>query len=129
MDGSLRQRESAPTSNKQSQRTESQSVTVHFRNYDIFEANTVILHFHYAESRDRTTTKQIHLKPGEYTTDIPPTDDPVTSIRASLNKRNESMISLAPDDDHVVLLECGNGAIDITKTEHLPYHSHQSTTQ
>lgn len=129
MEGTLLQRESETTTQDQPQRTESQPITLHFRNYDIFEANTVTLHFQHAENRDQTTSEHIHLKPGEYTTDMHAIDEPVASIRASLNSRNESTISIDPDTDQVVLLECGNGVIDINTTDTLPYHSHQSTAK
>ncbi len=127
MEGTLLQKESATTAQDQPQRTDSLPITLHYRNYDIFEANTVTLHFQHAANRDQTTTKQIRLKPGEYTTDMHQIDTPITSIRARLTSGNESVTTLESGTDPIILLECGNGVIDINTTDTLPYHSHQTT--
>lgn len=123
MNGSLRPatQSAEPTEEPIRTRTDSQHFTIHYRNYDIFEPNRITLELE--TNRPHTTAKTIHLKPGEYTTDRLDIHPSVTSIRASLTSTNTTAITLDQETEPVVLIECGNGIIDITTAENLPYKS------
>lgn len=127
MNGSLRRstHSAEPTEEPIRSKPESQHLTVHARNYDIFEPNKITLELE--TNRPPTTAKTIHLNPGEYTTDHLDIHPSVTSIRASLTSTNTAAISLDQDTEPVVLIECGNGIIDITTAENLPYKPEQLT--